>query len=374
MKADVLIVGGGPAGLSAAIAARQQGMRVLVADSAKPPIDKACGEGLMPDSLHALSGLGVTLDGEDTGEFRGIRFLGRNESVEALFPNGGGRGIRRTLLHELLIDRAKSTGVEFAWETRVQTRAGEIVMNGTPVRYKWLIGADGHESRIRKFARLDVGSVYQRRIGLRRHFVVEPWTDLVEIYWGEESQAYVTPIGGDQVCVAVIARERPASFEAAMAEFPKLAKHLTGARVITSVRGALTVSRRLRSVTSGRVALVGEASGSADAITGEGLAMAFRQAAALAEALAKDDLSIYEREHRKITALPQFMGRAMLLMDKSRWIRRRTLQALSARPSIFDRMLSVHVGARPPLRFGVDTALNFGWEMLIAKENPCDAG
>ena len=53
-ETDVFVIGGGPAGLAAAIAARQQGLRVLVADGAKPPIDKACGEVLMPDAITAL--------------------------------------------------------------------------------------------------------------------------------------------------------------------------------------------------------------------------------------------------------------------------------------------------------------------------------
>ncbi|MGZ4788132.1 MAG: NAD(P)/FAD-dependent oxidoreductase [Terriglobales bacterium] len=371
METDVLIAGGGPAGLSAAIAARQQGLRVLVADVAKPPIDKACGEGLMPDSLQALAKLGITLKGVDTGEFRGIRFVGPSDSVEALFPNGEGRGIRRTLLHEALIKRANEAGAELLWKTRVQARMGEITLDDQPVRYKWLIGADGHESRIREFARLDAGAAYERRIGLRRHFRVKPWSDKVEIYWGENCQVYVTPIARDQMCVAVIARERPHSFEAAVAKFPALCQHLEGAEVISTVKGALTVSRRLPAVTSGRVALIGEASGSADAITGEGLAMCFRQAVALGNALSQASLWLYEREHRRIMNLPQFMGRAMLLMDRNGWIRRRSLAALSASPKIFDRMLSVHVGAVPPASFGLDTAIRFGWGILTAKENSC---
>ena len=365
-ETDVLIAGGGPAGLSAAIAARRQGLTVTVADVARPPIDKACGEGLMPDSLLALSALGVSLDAADTGIFRGIRFVGGGDSVEALFPNGIGRGIRRTLLHQTLIDRATEVGVSLRWETRVEAKNGEVTLNGEPMRYKWLVGADGNESRIRRFARLETGSAYERRIGLRRHFQVRPWSEFVEIYWGEDCQAYVTPIADDQVCVALIAKERIDSFEKAIAQFPTLAKELTARPVYTNVKGAVTVSRQLSAVTNGKIALIGEASGSADAITGEGLAMCFRQAVALGRGLAAGDLSIYEREHRKIMRLPQIMGRVMLLMDRSRWLRTRSLRALSARPQIFDRMLSVHVGAVPLTGFGLNTALNLGWQMLTA--------
>ncbi len=366
-ETDVLIAGGGPAGLSAAIAARQQGLGVLVVDVAKPPIDKACGEGLMPDSLNALSALGVTLEEVDTGVFRGIRFIGANDSVEALFPNGAGLGIRRTLLHQALIDRATEVGAQLLWSTRVDAQqGGEVKINGETVRYKYLIGADGNESRVRKFVRLDIGRALERRIGLRRHFKVRPWSDFVEIYWGEKCQAYVTPIASDQVCVAVIARKKVESFDSAISHFPRLPEHLTGAEVITAVKGAVTVSRQLSAVTAGHVALIGEASGSADAITGEGLAMCFRQAVALGRALAAQDLSLYEREHRKIMMMPQFMGRAMLLMDRSRWLKTRSLRALSTNPRIFERMLSVHVGAVPLAKFGFGTAFNFGWQMLTA--------
>src|SRR3979490_781323 len=51
---SVLVIGGGPAGLAVAIAARMKGFDVTVADGAKPPIDKACGEGLMPGTMAAL--------------------------------------------------------------------------------------------------------------------------------------------------------------------------------------------------------------------------------------------------------------------------------------------------------------------------------
>src|ERR1700758_1108703 len=104
-QSDVFIVGGGPAGLAAAIALRTRGFDVTVADPALPPIDKTCGEGLMPDSMVALDRLGVTLPAQHCVPFRGIRFLGGGTAVDASFPNGAGLAIRRTHLHQALIDR-----------------------------------------------------------------------------------------------------------------------------------------------------------------------------------------------------------------------------------------------------------------------------
>jgi len=122
---DVFVIGGGPAGLAAAIAARQQGLSVMVADGAKPPIDKACGEALMPDAMTALDRLGVAVPSQDGCRLRGVRFLGSGFSqpgleADADFPSGAcGLAIRRTVLHSALIDHATESGVDLLWHTAV---------------------------------------------------------------------------------------------------------------------------------------------------------------------------------------------------------------------------------------------------------------
>jgi menaquinone-9 beta-reductase len=364
---DVLVIGGGPAGLATAIAARRQGLNVTVADCASPPIDKACGEGLMPDSLEAVQRLGVSLDAADGELFRGISFVCPETSVAASFPRGCGLGIRRTRLHEILLERAQNLGVELLWRARVSfADLATIALNGVPVRCRWVIGADGQNSRVREWAGLSQGQTRATRFALRRHYRVRRWSEYVEIYWGDHGQAYVTPVGSDTICVALISRRRWRSFEDALAGFPQLAERLAGATPVTVVRGALSVSRRLRQVWRDNVALVGEASGSIDAITGEGLALGFRQALALAPALAAGDLASYAAEHRSVRQLPEFMARSMLLLDSSAGIRRRTLLALAKRPALFERMLAVHVGEVQLKDFGARRLLDLGWQLLAA--------
>ncbi|MFI5103738.1 MAG: NAD(P)/FAD-dependent oxidoreductase [Terriglobales bacterium] len=364
---DVFIVGGGPAGLAAAIAARQHGLRCMVADCASPPIDKACGEGLMPDSLDVLQDLGVSLLGLETGSFRGIKFVGPEGSVAAEFPHGLGVGIRRVLLHQAFVEHAARCGVEMLWQTRVSlVDHGSVQVNGTNVRCKWIIGADGQNSQVRQWAGLDEARVHTQRIGSRQHFRVKPWSPFVEIYWGERGQAYVTPIGRQEVCVALISRDRFSSFDAGVEQVPGLGDHLKGAERSTSVRGALTVARRLKSVARGNVALIGEAAGSVDAITGEGLAMAFRQALALAPAMVAGNLSSYQKAHWEIMGLPGFMSRSMLLLDNQAWLRRRALRAFAREPRLFERLLSVHVGATPLASVGARNLANLGWQVLTA--------
>src|SRR5205085_8336640 len=85
---EALIIGGGPAGLAASIALHQRGIDCTVVEARKPSIDKACGEGLMPDSRETLAQLGVTLASADGYLFRGIRFSNAAHTVDAHFPEG----------------------------------------------------------------------------------------------------------------------------------------------------------------------------------------------------------------------------------------------------------------------------------------------
>jgi len=362
---DVFIIGGGPAGLAAAIAARQRGFNVIVADCAHGPIDKACGEGLMPDGLDALRELGVTLENCETGNFRGIKFVGREASVQADFPRGRGIGVRRVLLHRVLHRHAEKLGVRTWWGVRVSGASnGEVVVNGESVRCRWIVGADGQNSRTREWAKLSRCLSFDRRIGMRQHFKVKPWSDFVEIHWAEKGQAYVTPISDSEICVALISKRRFQSFDWGLTHFPELLQRLKAVRQTSNPKGAVTIHRHLRSVARDGIALIGEASGSVDAITGEGLAMAFRQALALGSALAHEDLAIYQAAHRKIAKLPEFMAKAMLLMDKSSWLRSRALRAFEKKPSLFRQMLSIHVGERPLVPFGAEGFINLGWNLL----------
>src|SRR5271154_1335305 len=159
---DVFIAGGGPAGLAAAIAARTRGFRVIVADGAKPPITKACGEGLLPDALEALRDLGVELRESDGSALRGIRFEDERSSVSALFPGGQGLGVRREILHQRMMERAEDCGVSFLWNTPVAALFEEGVMaGGNKIRARWVIGADGGQSRVRRWCGLE--SLLQQR-------------------------------------------------------------------------------------------------------------------------------------------------------------------------------------------------------------------
>ncbi|MDP9055409.1 MAG: NAD(P)/FAD-dependent oxidoreductase [Acidobacteriota bacterium] len=354
-KTDVFIVGGGPVGLTTAIAARRRGFRVTVADAMLPPIDKACGEGVMPDGLAVAARLGLQLPMEDSFQFRGICFHGDGVSVSAEFASGGGRGFRRTALHQALVEQAQRCGVEMRWGCSVPGLKG--------IDARWIVGADGSRSQVRGWAHLDASSRDTQRYGFRRHFRVAPWNDHVEIHWGKSCQIYITPIGAREVCVALISRDPKLRLSEALRQFPALCMRLGDAPENSRERGAATVSRRLRRVTRGNIALIGDASGSVDAISGEGLCLGFHQAIALANAMERKNLAEYEIAHRRLARRPRFMADLMLAMDRSPLLRKRALHALVSHPELFKKLLAMHVGASRPSEFAA-SCITLGWRVL----------
>jgi menaquinone-9 beta-reductase len=343
---DVFIVGAGPAGLAAAIAAQQRGLRVTVADGAAPPIEKPCGEGMMPGTLAALQLLGVEVDPGMGCSFRGTRFVQKGARVAADFPQAIGIGLRRPVLHQRLVARAEQSGVQLLWKTPVCGIDGQSVqIPGTKIHTRWIVGADGQGSRVRRWARLETVSRGRQRFASRRHYRVRPWSNYMEIYWGTYAQAYVTPIGRGEVCIVIMADHmKSASFESAFRELPELKEKLEVAVVSSRERGAITSMRLFPRVQRENVALIGDASGTVDAITGEGLRLAFHQAFALAEAMATDDLHGYEREHRQLMKRPILMGNLLLWLSRHPQIRERVIGALQSHPELFARLLATHVG------------------------------
>lgn len=382
---EVLIVGGGPAGLAAAIALRQRGVECTVVEARTPGIDKACGEGLMPDSRMVLAKLGITLSEADGQPFCGIRFVNSAHRAEARFPDGEGIGIRRPHLHSLLASRAQALGACLLWESRVklpgeqcgccsesslavERRESVAMVNGRAIRYRWLIAADGEASSVRRWAGLDRARKQSLRYGFRTHYRADAaGFEMVEVHWGHNGQLYLTPVAPDCICVVYLARDPNCGKMDLLAEFPDVARRLAGSRgfeVLSNQRGAVTATRRLHRVVADQVALIGDASGSADSITGEGLAVSFRQALALADAIASGSLASYERAHREIARLPHAMGALMLTLDRWPRFQVHAMRALATTPTLFRELLEAHVGARSLASVLVRRGPRFGWNLI----------
>ncbi|MFE0606676.1 NAD(P)/FAD-dependent oxidoreductase [Streptomyces sp. NPDC058892] len=313
---DLLVAGGGPAGLATAIHGALAGLEVVVAEPRPTPIDKACGEGLMPGAVRRLGALGVSVSGQP---FRGIRYVDGTSGLraEGLFRCGPGLGSRRTDLQSALAGRAAQLGVQFLPRRvdRVHQSAEHVTAAGLTARY--LVAADGLHSPVRRGLGLSAPAAPRRpaRYGLRRHFTVAPWSDLVEVHWSARSEAYVTPLAPDRIGVAVLTADQ-APFDEQLAHFPHLADRLSG-YADTPVRGAGPLRQGARVRVAGRVLFVGDAAGYVDALTGEGLTLAVTAAGELVRCVRAGRPQAYEQAWRELSRSYRALTEALL------WARRR---------------------------------------------------
>ncbi|MEV8226861.1 FAD-dependent monooxygenase [Streptomyces sp. NPDC079167] len=327
---DILVAGGGPAGLAAAIRAASAGLEAVVVEPRPLPVDKACGEGIMPSGVAALRALGVTPDG---CELRGIRYVEGPRQAEAAFRGGPGLGVRRTELHTALLRRAQDLGVRVVAGRVTEVRQGPDSVTAAGLTARWLIAADGLHSPLRRALGLERPCGTPRRYGLRRHYRTAPWTDLVEVHWSRHGEAYVTPVGEELVGVAVLSRHR-GSHEQHLSAFPALARRLAG-REAGPVRGAGPLRRSASAPRAGRVLLAGDAAGYVDALTGEGIALAAATASAAVDCLAAGRPEAYPAQWARLTRRHRLLTGALLGAAAHPWTAGLIVPAAHRMPVLF---------------------------------------
>lgn len=353
---DLLIVGGGPAGLATAIFAARSGLSSVVVEKRILPLDKPCGEGIMPSGVALLEKMGVAVA---HASFSGIRYLDRAVVAEARFMGPVGWGVRRTALVESMVQRALELGVDVRFgarwtEWRVLPDRVELRSDRGDFEGKYLIAADGLHSTIRKQARLERPARGPKRFALRTHFRVRPWSDCVEVHWTDGAEAYVTPVASDQLGVALLSHRAPVGFEEGLVQFPELRERLAGAAATSGTRGAGPLRQRVHCRCRGRLALVGDAAGYLDAITGEGLSLAFRTAQALiASVTEQGDLEGYEAAYRRLSRMYYRMTGLLLSVSRRPRLRRRVVAALATRPELFESLLAISMGQKKARSVGL---------------------
>ena len=342
---DLIVVGGGSAGMAASIAAAVQGLKVTVFDASGESYDKACGEGLMPPAVAVLAALGVAVS--ESVPFCGVAYMGQSrERVEALFAaNRFGLGVRRRILRQAMWSRARELGVEI-----IERRVTEMVETKNCVTIEgrvapWVCISTGSRDGLLKTVGLhDSRPKKDRpsRTGLRRHAKMMPWSNFVEVYWSDYCELYVTPVSSELVNISILSW-KPVTFDDALKLFPAVSARCQGVEWDDVVAGVSPLAHLGRARNRGRFFLAGDAAGFLDAMTGEGNSLAILSGVALGHSIASKNPYSYRLKWLKIVWAYWLITSAALMVSRPGWRRKASLKLVMRWPFILRgglRMLS----------------------------------
>jgi menaquinone-9 beta-reductase len=377
-EVDILIIGGGPAGLAAGIVFARNGLRTILIEKKRFPVDKACGEGLMPVGVQSLYELGAQsfLSKADFQPFKGVQYqIEGGQSASGLFSNGEGWGIRRTILSQALLNSAlKHPALEIvegeqATLHHLTENQLEIAVGKTVYKPRLVVGADGRSSSVRKWAGITGKPQSPYRWGAVQHFPTAPWSEMVEVHWGKDVEAYITPVGPEEISLAFLWDRRRFSmpgpkknyYNSLMGSFRELQDRLAGAQPSSPILAAGPLEQPAQSVTAEGILLAGDAAGYLDAITGEGLSLAFASALALEELvvplflengakgkiISKRDLRKYADEHKRILRAYLNVTQLVLFLARHPTFLKSAVTILDRKPNFFQHFLNANMGLAP---------------------------
>jgi len=361
-SAEVVVVGGGPAGASLAWRLARSGVDVLVLDRARFPRPKPCAESLSPEASRVLHEMGVLAELErgPAAQLRGIDVRAPNGTVlrgDFVAAHGyrgfaeRGLSVRRELLDQALLEAARRAGARVTEGVRVTgvtrdnaRRANGVETAAGTVQARLVVGADGLRSLVSHRLGLARRSTGPRRLALVTHYAgVSGISDRGEMHVERDGYVGIADVGGGHATVALVvphaqARAAAGDKEGFLAAWLSCRPHLA-ARFARAIRvGPVTATgpfcSRARRAWAPGAALVGDAADFYDPFTGEGIYAALRGGEMLAGAvetsLATRDLRAADEPLRAYDAQrrTEFAGK---------WLVERIVAGVVARPRLMNR-------------------------------------
>lgn len=357
---DCAVVGAGPAGSATAALLARAGASVVLADRARFPRPKACGEGILPSGVRALEELGLSAEAKALGRsFRGVRYVTRSgRAAEGLFSDGEGLAAPREELDALLFAHAGASGasplegaelVGLAPAPRGFSLRVRVDGKETRLAARTLVAADGLSSPCLRALGVDRRAARRRRFGVAARFSgIEGAGGVVEVHLFERGELYLTPLPGGAVNVAALLdAPMPADALAVlMAERPGLAARSRAARLFAAPRGLGPLGGEAEACEGEGWVAVGDAAGAVDPLVGDGIGLALRGARLAADAVlarlgGRARPGEYAARRRELLRPKAVLSAAALSLTRAPVLAEAAAALLSRCPGLFAAVLSV---------------------------------
>ena len=336
-NADVIVIGGGPAGCSAAIGLSRLGYNVMLCDQAKFPRDKVCGEFISPAADPILDRLGILsrietlnpkrLKGVCISSYEGEEFSIDYPLQPGLAERPTSLSVSRYELDSLFVEEAKRAGVEVREQCKVTeflfeddcvigARGWDANKTAFCIHAPLVIDAGGRNALSLKKFHLKEEPVGEVKIAMAAHWEGAQITDdYCYMHVSDPGYTGISNVGrGRANVVLVVDRhsmngENPDKFYLdAVLKNSQRYKILRNAKCLESVRALESLAFSVKSVPCGGLLMVGDAMGFIDPFTGEGIYLSLRSSEIAVEvavralknsSFSRDALNIYEVRRKK---------------------------------------------------------------------------
>jgi menaquinone-9 beta-reductase len=292
---DIIIIGGGLAGLSLAILCAKSGLSVAVIEKGDYPKHKVCGEYISMESYDFVQGLGVPLDALDLPKIKRFVLTSHHNLSASCALEMGGFGISRYMLDDLLAQKAEACGVILYKNERVvsvkhdaaQQKYMVQTQQNTRLEARLVVGAYGRVSGLGE-QKMQTKNAPEY-IGIKYHLDSGPPADTIEIHNFEGGYCGISQIENGKFCLCYLAkadrlRALKGNIEAFEAEIlmqnPFLKTRLQGKKIIKAVTTS-QIRFGVNDLTRLDYPCIGDAAGFIPPITGNGMSLAFRAASVL---------------------------------------------------------------------------------------------
>ena len=351
---DVVVVGAGPAGSAAALAARRAGASVLLLDKAVFPRDKPCGDGIAPHALDVLRGLGVTGVEDGYAPVPSLRLVGPGGGAVARRHARPTYTIPRLIFDNRIVEAAVAAGVRLRRHTVRQLREhpSHVVLDGT-IAAGTVIGADGAYSLVRKALRQPPNGPGHLALAIRGYAGAPggpPEQRIVTAAARWPAYAWSFPIGDGRANIGYgeVLRGTPLTRSHLLDRLSALLPDLDVAAATGLRAHHLPLSTRRPLPARGRLLLAGDAMSLINPFTGEGIFYAVLSGALAGAAAARDAPA-----RRYMAALRYRLGRhlrhsrAAALLGTRKWVVNAAVRAADADQRVFDALIELGLGDGP---------------------------